>query len=659
MLLLLSYWFPSALELIFLFRDIQMDYNDNDYEGHNLHLAGEESSKISVLRPFALPKFDFDDNLNGHLRFDSLVENEVFLGISSQEDSHWIEDFSRGGNGIEFRSSAAESCALPRHINVWSEATSSESVEMLLKAVGQEEMVSGENMIEESDPGNQRGSSTRIVDSNMRDARKIDDVDDGIPSLSPADVVGISFTSCQTSAVESQRAKCTLQVQETKLSFFGGGIDNKDSSLTVASEDSNFVMKRVDNNQGEICGLVGDSLSHQMQKELPFHGKEIDNSKSFSKNSDVNARQSVDQDKISSTIFSSSCIVKCTSNLVQEQDSGCIEADASLAGISLATDDLEKHSSQETTSIMLSQKEEHAVDNCTSNTVEVSSIQVTEESVSKDDGCNNVAFIVEPGDCSQCCAASGPEIKQLSESNSTLLERSSIVPEELGIEGLDIGGSDSVPSALDCSDEMLRDPLIQSPERHKALEAQCAASVPTILHEELGDSPVKVHGPKTGDASDDSGKSICSTVSGECSEKSVADAKEDARYTPAAQNVEDGEFVHLPSVDESLSTCKKDIVSMQVDAHESVNFSAHEKEVEIMSLGSNEMVFDDADKVGMPTCSERVEVQKTAGSNPNNSVGNYPGTVPKMLFYIPCPFILFLGIRIMVYKFIISSTLLC
>lgn len=590
-----------------------MDYNDNDYEGHNLHVAGEESSKISVLRPFALPKFDFDDNLNGHLRFDSLVENEVFLGISSQEDSHWIEDFSRGGNGIEFRSSAAESCALPRHINVWSEATSSESVEMLLKAVGQEEMVSGENMIEESDPGNQLGSSTRIVDNNMRDARKIDDVDDGIHSFPPADNVGISFTSCQTPAVESERAECTLQVQETKLSFPGVGIDNKDSSMTVATENSNFVMKRVDGNQGETCGLMGDSLSHQMQKELPFHEKEIDNSKSFSKNSDINDRQSVDQDKISSTIFSSSCIVKSTSNHVQEQDSECKEADASLAGISLVTDDLEKRSSQETTTMMLSLKEEYAVDSCTTNTVEVSSFQVTEESVSKDDGCNNAAFVVEPADCSQCCTASGPKIKHLPERNSTLLEKSSIVPEEEGVEGIDIGGSDSSPPALDCSDQMTQDPLIQSPERHKALEAQCTAPVPTILHEELGDSPGKDHGPKTGDLSDDSGKSICSTVSGDLSEKSVADAKEDARKIPATQNVEDGEFVHLPSVDKSLSPCNKDIVSMQIDAHESVNVSALEKEVEIVPLGSHEMVFDDA---GTSTCFESVKVQKTVGSNP-------------------------------------------
>ncbi|KAI4327133.1 hypothetical protein L6164_019632 [Bauhinia variegata] len=128
-----------------------MDYDDNDYQGQNLHLAGEGNTKFPpVLRPYALPKFDFDESLQGHLRFDSLVETEVFLGIESNEDNQWIEAYSRGNSGIEFSSSAAESCSISRHNNVWSEATSSESVEMLLKSVGQEELIPRQTVIEES-----------------------------------------------------------------------------------------------------------------------------------------------------------------------------------------------------------------------------------------------------------------------------------------------------------------------------------------------------------------------------------------------------------------------------------------------------------------------------------------------------------------------------
>ena len=98
-----------------------------------------------------IPKFDFDDSLHGHLRFENLVETEVFLGIESSETNHWIEDFSRGSSGIEFSSGAVESCSISRRNNVWSEATSSESVEMLLKSVGQEETIPPRTIFEELD----------------------------------------------------------------------------------------------------------------------------------------------------------------------------------------------------------------------------------------------------------------------------------------------------------------------------------------------------------------------------------------------------------------------------------------------------------------------------------------------------------------------------
>ncbi|XP_008796111.2 uncharacterized protein LOC103711651 isoform X2 [Phoenix dactylifera] len=128
-----------------------MDYDDNDFQSQNFQLVGEDSSKFPPsLRSFALPKFDFDEHLQVHLRFDSLVEPEVLLGIQSQENN-WIKDFSPGSSAIEFGSSAAESCCISRRNNVWSEATSSESVEMLLKAVGEDEIVNNKAVIEEAD----------------------------------------------------------------------------------------------------------------------------------------------------------------------------------------------------------------------------------------------------------------------------------------------------------------------------------------------------------------------------------------------------------------------------------------------------------------------------------------------------------------------------
>ncbi|CAJ1943342.1 unnamed protein product [Sphenostylis stenocarpa] len=136
---------------LFFVMDTSMDYDDNDFQSQNLHIPGEASTKFPpVLRPYALPKFDLDESLHGHLRFDSLVETEVFLGIESNEDNQWIDAY-RGSSGIEFGSTAAESCSISRHNNVWSEATSSESVEMLLKSVGQEEFIPKETDIQESD----------------------------------------------------------------------------------------------------------------------------------------------------------------------------------------------------------------------------------------------------------------------------------------------------------------------------------------------------------------------------------------------------------------------------------------------------------------------------------------------------------------------------
>lgn len=146
-----------------------MDYDDNDFQSQNLHLAGEGSTKFPpVLRPYALPKFDFDDSLQGHLRFDSLVETEVFLGIESNEDNQWIEDFSRGSSGIEFNSSAAESCTISRRNNVWSEATSSESVEMLLKSVGQEETILRQTIVEESEACDELGCLTKQMEPSLK-----------------------------------------------------------------------------------------------------------------------------------------------------------------------------------------------------------------------------------------------------------------------------------------------------------------------------------------------------------------------------------------------------------------------------------------------------------------------------------------------------------
>jgi len=152
-----------------------MDYDGNDISCHNLQLAGEGKTKSSsVLQPYDFPKFDFGEGVQGHLKFDSLVETEVFLGIQSQENSQWIEDFSRDSNGMEFDSTPADSCSISRRENVWSEATSSESVEMLLKSVGQEETMPEKSIIQEPNACDDWGTLAKNVESVTKKGEKSD-----------------------------------------------------------------------------------------------------------------------------------------------------------------------------------------------------------------------------------------------------------------------------------------------------------------------------------------------------------------------------------------------------------------------------------------------------------------------------------------------------
>ncbi|XP_019156001.1 PREDICTED: uncharacterized protein LOC109152804 isoform X4 [Ipomoea nil] len=237
-----------------------MDYNDNDYQSKNLHLAGEDSSKVSsVLRPFALPRFDFDDSLQGHLRFDSLVENEVFLGIPCQEDNQWIEDFSRGSSGIEFSSSATESCSIPGRNNVWSEATSSESVEMLLKSVGQEHNLPVDAIVQESDGGNMLGNVTHETEPRLQEDDKIDCVEDPIIGVQADQFLDKFSRSSETTEGEIDHLKCTLQVAGTS----SGNVANSVSAETTTDKSLQTERENSDLNQAEVNASHNETLVNQ------------------------------------------------------------------------------------------------------------------------------------------------------------------------------------------------------------------------------------------------------------------------------------------------------------------------------------------------------------------------------------------------------------
>ncbi|KAK6157966.1 hypothetical protein DH2020_005280 [Rehmannia glutinosa] len=695
----------DAMVSLALERCTPMDYNDNEYEGQNLHLSGEESSKISsVLRPFALPKFDFDDSLHGHLRFDSLVENEVFLGIPSQEDNQWIEDFSRGGSGIEFSSSAAESCALPRHINVWSEATSSESVEMLLKAVGQEEMVpgenvmeeaeAGENVMEESEPGDQLGSSTRQLENYLGQDNKIDSVDYGNSSQSPAEVEGNISGSNQSAEVEVVHTEYIVQAQETSFSSYGVCVDKNNGSLNVNSENSNIDLPRTSDNQGETCGLVNESLSTQVQENSPVLGTEIDKTESSSHNVVVSVRESVGQDKLSDISFiSSSCITKAISVSVEEQEGGCNKDDGRLTGNAVETDHT-RHGSHEIPPKMELSKEEHSVEICVANLGEASSMPRKGESASIDDKCDEVAFVVQPvgGQHGMGVFSSGTKIKELSEGR-ILHEKSSVSLQREAIEGHGIEESDAVTSTIYGNTELKQVPVIQPSDQHRSpvgskdicpgshssLEAPHSTFESSALHDVLG-NPSDKDGENN--HADGLGNSAGATFDGGCfGEKSMIDDKRETGDTAVIQkeNVEDRDHVPPPLVVGSVQTCTEDIISMEVDAHKndldvpvyekddkkspldlsdvvcdgdhvppplvagsvrtctediiSMQMDAHESDLDVpvsdrddkkLPPDSSDVVDDGNEKEVSTFPGEGVDVETTTGSQPNSSAGDYP-----------------------------------
>lgn len=244
-----------------------MDYDDNDFQNQNLHLAGEGNAKFPPLRPYALPKFDFDESLQANLRFDSLVETEVFLGIESNEDNQWIDAFSRGGSGIEFSSSAAESCPISRHGNVWSEATSSESVEMLLKSVGQEDYIPRQTVIQESDGCDELACLAKQMDTNS----KLDDKNefkDNVSDLHPPDGgTNASFSVSKENVGMEESLDGVSQGHErescidgtpgnAKLSDICRNIDLpvSEGNLTLYMDD-----KRNNTNQTEVETVADDS----------------------------------------------------------------------------------------------------------------------------------------------------------------------------------------------------------------------------------------------------------------------------------------------------------------------------------------------------------------------------------------------------------------
>ncbi|CAI9095781.1 OLC1v1031796C1 [Oldenlandia corymbosa var. corymbosa] len=304
-----------------------MDNDDSDYQGPGLHLVGEENSKVSpVLRPFSLPKFDFDV---AQIRFDSLVENEVFLGIPSQEDNQWIEDFSRGSSGLEFSSGAADSCPIPRHNNVWSEATSSETVEMLLNSVGQEEMVPGEPSIQESNGGDELPSLT----NQMND--KMDIVKDTHSVAAPVEVVGEVSETNQYRDKEGNGRRMSEEAQEGDLSA-GASSEKISQGLTQINIQ---VEMSCSENQREECTVGDNSLKDHIQDDPSIPKVEIlDAAESVQDASAITEKVQANSSVPEVEIQNAERPVQDTAPVIEKLDYQIVESDLSHENATSLTD---------------------------------------------------------------------------------------------------------------------------------------------------------------------------------------------------------------------------------------------------------------------------------------------------------------------------------
>ena len=198
---------------------------------------------------------------------DSLVQGQTFL-IESNEDNQWIDAFSRGGSSIEFNSTAAGSCSISRYGNVWSEATSSESVEMLLKYVGQGEYTPRQTIIQESDVCDELACLAKQMDSNPKPDDR-NEFTDNVTDLQPPDDAHIIFSGSKEPAGIEQSQTGISQSHEGELSIEGssGILEPNDMFQNIdlpMSEHSRtfFTDDKFDITNQREAQTVADGLDH-------------------------------------------------------------------------------------------------------------------------------------------------------------------------------------------------------------------------------------------------------------------------------------------------------------------------------------------------------------------------------------------------------------
>ncbi|URD99702.1 Agenet domain [Musa troglodytarum] len=237
-----------------------MDCDDNDFQNENFQLIGEDNDGFPRSLQSYAPKFDIDDHFQTHLRFDSLSETGLLLGIQGEENN-WIEEFSPRNSAIEFGSSASHTCSLSRHDINWSSAPSSESVQMLVKSVEKDEKVSPQIM-------NTEAEVHAIEDSAICGTNDITHTDSGL-------LTDKLHNSILASNENVEQHEVTSQTPTDKKSEAGLAVSPSDkkfhsSAEVVASQCT--AKEGLISSSGDVCKayLVSSELLEVVQSKEPL-----------------------------------------------------------------------------------------------------------------------------------------------------------------------------------------------------------------------------------------------------------------------------------------------------------------------------------------------------------------------------------------------------
>ncbi|CAL9086665.1 unnamed protein product, partial [Musa textilis] len=237
-----------------------MDCDDNDFQNENFQLIGEDNDGFPRSLQSYAPKFDIDDHFQTHLRFDSLSETGLLLGIQGEENN-WIEEFSPRNSAIEFGSSASHTCSLSRHDINWSSAPSSESVQMLVKSVEKDEKVNPQIM-------NTEAEVHAIEDSAICGTNDITHTDSGL-------LTDKLHNSILASNENVEQHEVTSQTPTDKKSEAGLAVSPSDkkfhsSAEVVASQCT--AKEGLISSSGDVCKayLVSSELLEVVQSKEPL-----------------------------------------------------------------------------------------------------------------------------------------------------------------------------------------------------------------------------------------------------------------------------------------------------------------------------------------------------------------------------------------------------